>query len=221
MADMSSTAVESDVRGVSGYVLRQAEPPDLAQARSVMLDTVYRDFGHGYLPRWHSDIIDIEAYYLAPEDNALFIAERDGLVVATAGVRGQTPVSPPHPVEVASRFEEGRTASLYRVYVRSEHRRRGLAGALVDACLDFVASRERYTGVYLHTDARTPGAVEFWARRGTVLFDERVAVDEARSKAGEPFQTVHFELDIPRSLQGSVVVGQAHVVLGERGRLRP
>jgi GNAT superfamily N-acetyltransferase len=85
------------------------------------------------------------------------------------------------------------------VYVRPEHRRKGLAGALVDACLDFVASRERYTGVYLHTDARTPGAVEFWSKRGRILFDERTAVDGARSgHAGEPFQTVHFALAIPR-----------------------
>ncbi|WP_232013819.1 GNAT family N-acetyltransferase [Glycomyces terrestris] len=178
--------------------MRQAEASDLAQARSVMLDTVYRDFGHGYLPQWHADIIDLEACYLAPEDNALFVAERGGRVVATAGVRGQTPASPPHPPEVAARFEEGRTASLYRVYVRPEHRRRGLAGALVDACLAFAASRERYTGVYLHTDARTPGAVEFWSRRGRVLFDERIAVNEAAEDAGEPFQTVHFELDLPR-----------------------
>ncbi|SDL53927.1 Acetyltransferase (GNAT) family protein [Glycomyces sambucus] len=195
---MSSTATADEIRGLSGYVVRQAEPGDIADARSVMLDTVYRDFGHGYLPQWHADIIDVESFYLAPEDNALFVAERGGRVVATAGVRGQTPTSPPHPPEVADRFEEGRTASLYRVYVRPEHRRRGLAGALVDACLDFAASRERYTGVYLHTDARTPGAVEFWSRRGAVLFDERVAVNEHRGDAGEPFETVHFRLRLPR-----------------------
>lgn len=196
MAHMSSTAIARGTRGVRGYVLRQAEPEDLPQARSVMLDTVYRDFGHGYLPQWHSDIIDLDSYYIAPEDNALFVAVLDGAVAATAGVRGQTPVSPPHPLEVTNRFEEGRTATLYRVYVRPEHRRRGLAGALVDACLDFIASRERYTGVYLHTDARTPGAVEFWSKRGEVLFDERTAADERRT-VDEPFETVHFALRIP------------------------
>jgi GNAT superfamily N-acetyltransferase len=196
---MSSTAIARGTRGVQDYVLRQAAPEELPQARSVMLDTVYRDFGHGYLPQWHSDIIDLESYYVAPEDNALFVAVRDGEVAATAGVRGRTPTSPPHPEEVVGRFEEGRTATLYRVYVRPEHRRKGLAGALVDACLDFVASRERYTGVYLHTDARTPGAVEFWSKRGQVLFDERTAVNEARPEhQGEPFQTVHFALTIPR-----------------------
>lgn len=200
MACVSSPMTITETKGASDYVLRQAEPGDLAQARSVMLDTVYRDFGHGYLPQWHADIIDLESFYLAPEDNALFVAVRDGRIVATAGVRGQTPLSPPHPIEVTRHFEEGRTASLYRVYVRPEHRRRGLAGDLVGACLDFIATRERYTGVYLHTDARTPGAVAFWSRRGTVLFDERIAVNEMREDAdsGEPFETVHFRLRIPR-----------------------
>ncbi len=197
---MSSLATAPGGRGVRDYVLRRAEADDLAQARSVMLDTVYRDFGHGYLPQWHSDIIDLESYYLAPEDNALFVAERDGAVVGTAGVRGQTPSSPPHPPEVAERFEAGRTASLYRVYVRPEHRRRGLAGALVDACLDFIGTRERYTGVYLHTDARTPGAVEFWSRRGAVVFDERLVSGETFGPGAhsEPFETVHFELELRR-----------------------
>ncbi|THV42816.1 GNAT family N-acetyltransferase [Glycomyces buryatensis] len=192
---MSSLATAFSTGDVTDYVLRQAGPDELAQARSVMLDTVYRDFGHGYLPQWHSDIIDLESFYLAPEDNALFVAVREGQVVGTAGVRGQTPVSPPHPPEVADRFEEGRTATLYRVYVRPEHRRQGLAGRLVDACLGFIASRERYTGVYLHTDARTPGAVEFWSRRGTIIFDERTAQNDARTDAlAAPFETVHFEL---------------------------
>lgn len=164
-----------------------------------MLDTVYRDFGHGYLPRWHADIVDPEAHYLTPEDNTLFVAERDGRVVACAGVRETTPSSPPHPAEVAARFEEGRTATLYRVYVRPEHRRHGLASAMVRACLDFAASRERYTGVYLHTDARTPGAVEFWQRHGELIFDERTTVNEQRTEpSDEPFQTVHFELALPR-----------------------
>ncbi|GAB3999144.1 hypothetical protein GCM10029992_27070 [Glycomyces albus] len=99
---------------------------------------------------------------------------------------------------MAGRFEEGRTATLYRVYVLPEHRRQGLATALVRSCLDFIASRDRYTGVYLHTDARTPGAVEFWERHGKVIFDERVAVNEQRTESlGEAFETVHFALELP------------------------
>jgi GNAT superfamily N-acetyltransferase len=176
---------------VGDYTVRRMEPGDVDGARSVMLDTVYQEFGHGYLPRFHTDIIDIAACYLAPPDHAMFVAERDGAIVATAGVREQTPTSPPHPAEVAAGFEPGRTASLYRVYVRREHRRRGLAGALVDQCTAFAASRERYTGIYLHTDARVPGAVAFWSRRGEVLADER----DGRA---DEFQTVHFRIKLPR-----------------------
>lgn len=195
---MSTVAIAPGGSGVRDYVLRRAEPGDLAEARSVMLDTVYRDFGHGYLPQWHFDIIDLASHYLEPEDNTLFVAEQDGAVVATAGVRALTPTSPPHPVEATSPFEPGRTATLYRVYVRPEHRRRGLAGALVDTCLDFIASRERYTGIYLHTDARTPGAVEFWSKRGTIICDERLAPRGTSGEDAEPFQTVHFALEMRR-----------------------
>lgn len=196
---MSTPALIEDRRGARDYSVRLADGEDLDGARSVMLDTVYREFGHGYLPRFHSDIIDPESYYLAPEDNALFVAEHGGRIAATAGVRSATPASPPHPAAVAERFEEGRTATLYRVYVLPEHRRQGLATALVRTCMDFIASRDRYTGVYLHTDARTPGAVEFWERHGKVIFDERIAVNEQRPEAlDEPFETVHFALDLPR-----------------------
>ncbi len=167
-----------------------------------MLDTLYRDLGHGYRPGPHSDIIDLESHYSAPEDNALFVAEVDGSVVGTAGVRGQTPTSPPHPVEVTCRFEEGRTATLRRVYVRPEHRRRGLGDALARRCLAFIASRERYTGVHLYVDARAPGAVAFWSRYGKAVYDERIAVNEMRPAAddplGAPAETVHFQIAIRR-----------------------
>lgn len=159
-----------------------------------MLDTAYRDFGYGYLPRWHDDIIDPAAYYLEPEDHCLLVAETEkGEIVGTAGVRKATPASPPHPREAVDRFEEGRTATLYRVYVRPEWRRRGMAGALVRECLEFVATRDVYTGVYLHTDARVPGAVPFWERYGELVCDERDP-----NLSAEEFQTAHFALAIPR-----------------------
>ena len=196
---MSTSVLIEDLRGARDYEFRPATPQDVDGARSVMLDTVYREFGYGYLPRFHSDIIDPVSYYLTPEDNALFVAVRDGRIAATAAVRETTPTSPPHPEAVADRFEPGRTATLNRVYVRPEHRRRGLATALLGSCLEFIASRERYTGVYLHTDARTPGAMEFWQRHGEVIFDERTTVNEQRTEPlDEPFETVHFAVPVPR-----------------------
>ncbi|MGW0583841.1 hypothetical protein ACWD25_49860, partial [Streptomyces sp. NPDC002920] len=56
------------------YCIRPAGPEDLDGARAVMLDTVYRDFGTGYVPRWHADIIDPAAAYLTPARHTLLVA---------------------------------------------------------------------------------------------------------------------------------------------------
>lgn len=114
---------------VREYCIRPAGPEDLDGARAVMLDTVYRDFGTGYVPRWHADIIDPAAAYLTPARHTLLVAldGADGKVVATAALDSRGPAHPPNPREVAERFPSGSTAQLRRVYVSPGHRRRGLA----------------------------------------------------------------------------------------------
>lgn len=39
-----------------------------------MLDTVYRDFRTGYVPRWHGDVIDPAGAYLTPARHTLLVA---------------------------------------------------------------------------------------------------------------------------------------------------
>lgn len=70
------------------YRIRTATPDDLDAARGVMLDTVYRDFGTGYVPRRHADIIDPAAAYLTGARHTLLVAVDggDGAVVATAAL---------------------------------------------------------------------------------------------------------------------------------------
>ncbi|GAA3354733.1 hypothetical protein GCM10017744_014290 [Streptomyces antimycoticus] len=141
------------------YRIRTATPDDLDAARRVMLDIVYRDFGTGYVPRWHADIIDPAAAYLNGARHTLLVAvdESDGAVVATAALDSRGPAHPPNPPWLAARYPSGETAQLRRVYVRSEHRRNGLARRLVHALLDFAVADGGYRAVYLHTD---PG---WWA----------------------------------------------------------
>jgi GNAT superfamily N-acetyltransferase len=172
--------------------IREALAADLDGARVVMLDAVYRDFGTGYVPRWHADIIDPAAFYLVPPRHTLLVAvdERDGTVAATAALDARGPAHPPNPRWLAERYPSGETAQLRRVYVRPEHRRRGLARQLVQGLLDFAKADGGYRSVYLHAHPHSPGAMGLWLALGKVVCDER---EEAPGGEGD---VVHFEIPL-------------------------
>ncbi|MFJ8790270.1 GNAT family N-acetyltransferase [Streptomyces sp. NPDC102462] len=174
-------------------IIRSAGPEDIGGVRGVMLDTVYRDFGTGYVPRWHEDIVDPLSAYVLPERHTLLVAvdTARGEVVATAALDSRGPAHPPNPPRLAQRYPSGRTAQLRRVYVRPEYRRRGLARRLVAELLAFAAADGGYRSVYLHTDPAVPGAEAFWRSLGTVVHDER-----ADPGAGQGI--VHFEISMGR-----------------------
>ncbi|MER5263447.1 GNAT family N-acetyltransferase [Actinosynnema sp. NPDC002837] len=178
-------------REVGPYEVRLASPTDVDGARSVMLDTFYQEFGYGYRPEWHGDVVDLDGAYLRPDRHALFVAVKGDEVVGTTGVRATAPASPPHPAWLAARYPDGSTAQLFRVYVRPEHRRCGLARALVDMATAFVAGTPGYERLYLHTDTRIAGAEPFW---------RSVAEEVHDARDGDPisFQTVHFEIPLAR-----------------------
>ncbi|NGO67942.1 GNAT family N-acetyltransferase [Streptomyces boncukensis] len=172
------------------YGIRTATAGDLGEARAVMLDAVYRDFGTGYVPRWHADIIDPERFYLAPPRHTLLVAvdERDGAVAATAALDARGPAHPPNPRWLAERYPSGETAQLRRVYVRPEHRRRGLARRMVAELLAFAQADGGYRSVYLHTYPDSTGAMGLWRSLAKVVCDERAEVPGGGSGA------VHFEI---------------------------
>jgi len=170
---------------VLDYRIRTATPDDLDGARGVMLDTAYRDFGTGYVPRWHGDIIDLHGAYLASARHTLLIVEQDRTVVATGALDSRGPAHPPNPRALAERYPSGTTAQLRRIYVRPEHRRRGLARQLVGQLLDFATADGGYDAVYLHTDPSVPGAESFWRSLAKVVCDEREGTGQG---------VVHFEL---------------------------
>ncbi|MFF3935892.1 GNAT family N-acetyltransferase [Streptomyces phaeofaciens] len=174
---------------VHEYCVRPAGPEDLDGARAVMLDTVYRDFGTGYVPHWHRDIIDPAAAYLTPVRHTLLVAldGADGEVVATAALDSRGPAHPPNPRRIAERFPSGVSAQLRRVYVRPGHRRRGLARRMVADLLAFVAADGGYRSVYLHTDPAVEGAEGLWRSLGKVVHDER-------ADPGGGQGIVHFEI---------------------------
>ncbi|MET9440630.1 GNAT family N-acetyltransferase [Streptomyces sp. NPDC006610] len=172
-----------------GYTVRPATAADVDGARRVMLDTFYNEFGYGYVPQWHHDVVDIEGTYLDVPRHLLLVAVHDGEVVATTGVRSQGPRHPPHPRWLAERYPYGTTAQLVRVYVRPEHRRRGLARTLVDAACDFVIGTPGYDRIYLHTNVNVEGAEAFWRSLAKEVFDARTTGEH-----GPGVATVHFEI---------------------------
>jgi GNAT superfamily N-acetyltransferase len=176
-------------RTVGPYAVHLATDEHLDQARAVMLDTFYHVFGIGYRPEWHHDVIDLAGTYQHPPRHALFVATKGGEVVGTTAVRASAPASPPHPRALAERFPADTTAQMFRVYVREEHRRQGLARALVDRACRFVADTPGYERIYLHTDTRVPGVEAFWR---SVAHE----VHDARDGDLTMFQTVHFEIPL-------------------------
>ncbi|MEU6604306.1 GNAT family N-acetyltransferase [Streptomyces shenzhenensis] len=174
-------------------IIRSAGPEDVGGVRGVMLDTVYRDFGTGYVSRWHEDIVDPVSAYVVPERHALLVAvdAGGGDVVATAALDSRGPAHPPNPLRLAERYPSGETAQLRRVYVRPEYRRRGLARRLVGELLAFAEADGGYRSVYLHTDPAVPGAEAFWRSLGKVVHDER-------EDPGGGQGIVHFEIPMGR-----------------------
>ncbi|MDT0439564.1 GNAT family N-acetyltransferase [Streptomyces sp. NPDC005840] len=172
------------------YIIRPAGQDDLGGARAVMLDTVYRDFGTGYVPRWHGDIVDPEAAYLVPDRHTLLVVVAPGgEIVGTGALDSRGPAHPPNPRELAERYPSGETAQLRRVYTHPDHRRRGLARRVVAELLDFAAADGGYRSVYLHTDPAVPGAEPFWRSLGKAVLDER-------DGPGGGQRIVHFEIPL-------------------------
>ncbi|GJF34684.1 N-acetyltransferase [Kitasatospora sp. NE20-6] len=175
-----------------GYQLRHATSQDVPGARSLILDTLYREFGYGYVPAWHADVLDLEATYLRDPRHTLLVAARDGEVVGTTALHSRGPAHPPHPRHLADRYPCGRTAQLLRVYVRPGHRRHGLARHMVRLACEFAAREGGYESIYLHTNVDIPGAEQFWRSLAEEVHDARPSGEH-----GPGVSTVHFEIPMP------------------------
>lgn len=159
-----------------GFTVRPMTPADVPAAKRIMLRTFDEDFRTGYQPEVHSDVERLEEVYLRTPRQAMFVAidEATGEVVGTAGVRDGTLKPGLSPEHLVRRYANDHTAQLVRVYTLREHRRRGIAGALVNATLGFVVADGGYSIVALHTYPHSPGAIGFWEAMGaTIVADDR------------------------------------------------
>lgn len=174
-------------------VVGLAAPADVVEAGAVMREVLHTDLG-GYRPQWHRDLDDLEAAYLRRPGCALLVARDAAGIVGTAAVKPCTLAVPPAPEWLAREYNRPDVCQLVRVWVAAAARRRGVGRALTDRAVAWSIGPGRYRRVYLHTDAGVPGAEAFWRSLPTrEVYDGRP----------DPFNTVHFEIDVDALLGAS------------------
>jgi GNAT superfamily N-acetyltransferase len=129
--------------------VRAFHPSDQNAARALIETGLGEHFG--FIDRdANPDLIDIAATYAAP--HAFYVAELDGTIVGTTGLR----------------IEAG-AARMVRLGVASEHRRSGIASALLDAVFES-AARAGVDAIVAHTQPEWPDAMRFYAAHGFVAY---------------------------------------------------
>jgi N-acetylglutamate synthase-like GNAT family acetyltransferase len=147
---MSRLKRQSDERST----VRRFEPKDQAEARTVVLEGLREHFG--FLdPSLNPDLEDIQASFITRGDD-FYVVENDGRIVGTAGLL----------------FAEGR-ARIVRMSVAKNHRKRGIATALLQQCIE-TASQRGFSEIWAYTQPEWPDAVSFYSGSGF----EQVGRDE-------------------------------------------
>ena len=154
-----------------GLLIRELTAADVPVARRVMMRSVLEDFADSYDPVMHADVDDLAGAYMRPDGAFMFVVvdTMTGDLLATGGVRTgafQPERVPPQLALLERRYRDGRTGQIVRVYVLKEHRRRGIARALVRAIIDRVRDDALYERLALHTYPHSPGALAFWTSMG-------------------------------------------------------
>lgn len=152
-------------------MIRELTEADVSAAQEIMKRSVLEDLGETYDPAIHADIDGLRDSYLHAEGAFMLVVEdtTTGDLVATGGVRNgvldPTEVAPQLAL-LERRYRDGRTGQIVRVHVRHEHRRRGIARALVQEIISRVHATALYEKLALNTYPYSPGALPFWQAMG-------------------------------------------------------
>ena len=155
----------------------------IKKVQEFLFRMIKKEFGYGYVPKWHQDIVNMEDFYIRPKRNNFFVAyvEETGEIVATIGIRSYDKDF----AEFRHMYSKDTTSSIWRLFVDERCRRCGLASKMFNIAENFASGCE-YGDIYLHTHKTLDGALDFWTKMGFV-----VVLD-----AGDELQTVHMEKQI-------------------------
>lgn len=150
---------------MSYFEIKRFQEEHLAQydVEEFLFKMIKAEYGYGFVPEYHQDIIDLENYYINPERNNFFLAidPNTKKVIGTLGIRAYDKDFP----LFKNVYNSITTASIWRVFVEKSWRRKKVASTLVHSAEDF-CQRNDYEKVYLHTHKTVEGSLNFWISRG-------------------------------------------------------
>ena len=155
----------------------------LNKVQIFLFNQIKREFGYGYVPEWHQDIISLDDYYVNPKNNNFYVAfnEKTDEIIATIGIRAYDK----NFTQFRDKYSKDNTASIWRLFVDKAYRRCGLGSKMFCISENF-AKEVGFENIYLHTHKTLPGALEFWTKMGFI-----VALD-----SNDDLQTVHMDKNI-------------------------
>ena len=138
----------------------------IENVQQFLFNQIQKEFGHGYVPEWHQDIIKMDEYYISPERNNFFVAfnAENNEIIATIGLRAYDK----NFEEFGNMYTKDKTASIWRLFVLNKYRRCGLASKMFNIA-ENLANSCGYEDIYLHTHKTLNGALEFWSKMGFVV----------------------------------------------------
>lgn len=144
---------------------------EIIELKSNMIDDVKeflfkqikKEFGYGYIPEYHKDIVNLEKYYIKPQRNNFYIAldSNKNKIIGTIGLRSYDK----NFEEFKGTYSNLNTSSIWRLFIDNEYRRCGIATLLFEISEKFII-QNNFTKIYLHTHKTLPGALNFWKKMG-------------------------------------------------------
>ena len=155
---------------------------EISRVQHFLFKMIMNEFGYGYVPKWHQDIVNMDEYYIEPKRNNFFVAYcENGEIAATIGIRSYDKDFP----YFRHIYSKRSTSSIWRLFVDKRFRRYGLASRMFNIVENFAYEAD-YDEIYLHTHKTLDGALEFWTKMGFV-----VVLD-----SNDELETVHMDKKI-------------------------
>ena len=108
------------------------------RVRNFLFSQIRSEYGYGYIPSWHKDIVDLNKYYIDCRKNNLFFVENN---------------------------DDGRIIAIWRSFVEKPYRRCGLATHLFNVVEEFCYEND-FNEIYLHTQKNLVAGFNFWKKVG-------------------------------------------------------